>query len=181
MRQNVIIQTLIIAGTLLALLVSIYCFRGAILRSNSPEALKTVIQLFMPPIDLYQPLVSEGMDMSDGFVEKRLSYRHNYMGNHEIGVLLGNAGSELYRINIELLASIVCASSEGIRYTSSMTRGVSFLSKDGGGFGLDTYVVPRDLPLDSEISCTITLSGIDADLIRKYGPARIYIKKTSDM
>jgi hypothetical protein len=181
MRQNMIIQALIIIGILLVLLISLYLFRGTILRSNSPDALKTLVQLFIPPIDLYQPLVSEGMDISGGFAGKKLSYRHKYMGNHEIGVLLGNFDPELYNLNLKLSANIVCDSNEGLHYTSSIKSGVPFLGKDGSGFGLVTYVVSKDLPLDSEISCIITISGIDADFIRKYGPARIYIKKISDM
>lgn len=181
MRQKVIIQSVIIIGILLVLLIATCSFRGIILRSNSPDALKTLVELFIPPSDLFQPLVSQAVDISDGFLEKRFSYHHEYMGNHEIGLFLENFDLDLYTHILKVSARIVCDSREGLRYTSSTTSGTPFLGKDGSGFGLVTYVVPKDLPLDNEIDCTITLSEIDGDFIKKYGPARIYISRISSI
>ena len=177
------IRILSILGLLLALPISIWLLNGVILRSNSPAALKTVVQLLVPPKDLYKPLVAKSIDFEEGTTLKIPSYHHEYVGNHELGIFFDNPDALTFQTNskLRLIANLECSVEGKLRYSRIIESGNLFFGSQGSGYGLNTYVVPRDLPLDETISCMLTVSGMDIELIKKYGPIRIYVKKVSDV
>jgi hypothetical protein len=172
-----------IVGFLLVLLVVIWTFNSTILRSNSPAVLKTIVQLIAPPDNLYEPLSEEFIDIKRGVSTKRISYDHRYMGSHEIGIYFDNPDESLFLKNpeLKLSASIECRVGTDIYLSRIVESGSHFIGKRGSGYSLITYKVPQDMPSDKTINCTLALAGLNADFFNKYGPARIYVKKISDV
>ena len=62
---------------------AIAVFNSEVLRSQSPVFMKTVVQLFFPPDNLYTPLIDQKL-FSDN--ETEFTFVNHYMGAHEIGL-----------------------------------------------------------------------------------------------
>lgn len=183
MWKKMIISIFSIAGLLLALSIVIWIFNNAILRSNSPAALKTIVQLIVPPEDLYEPLMTGSINIKDDVATKSFSYNHKYMGSHEIVIYFDNPDVSLFLNSpeLKLIASIECRVGDNLYYSRTVESGSHFIGRRGSGYSLYVYEVPQDLPLDKTINCVLSLSEMDAEFFKKYGPSRVYVKKISDV
>jgi len=181
-KLSFVIITLVLI--LVALPLSIAVFNEVILRSNAPGPLRLAAVLFSPPKDLYEPLVTELLTITDGRAEKSIIFRHKYRRSYEVGILLDRFepyGSDIYELDI--VAHLTCYVGGELRYSQppiKVESGRPFFAKRSG-FSLTFYEVPKDLPLGEQINCVFTMESINAELIKEHGPAYLYVKKMSDL
>ena len=174
---------IIVVVVLLLPLMSLVIFNSAIMRSDTPGVLKGAVQLLWPPKDLHEPLAIETLAFSAAKAESILVYRHKYNGRHEIALLFEKLDQTLYQKTHQpnWLSSVVCSSDGDLVLALESTTASPFLGKMGNGFSVLTYQVPNDVPLDKDLECRFSVSGVDKEFIGKYGPARLYVRKTSDL
>jgi len=182
--RRITITIIAVSGVILILLASAALFNKTILRSNVPVWVKSVVILLFPPNNIYDPLVVETLDISDGHAKTNVAINNRYMGSHEIGLLFSKFDPALLyqrKYELHLLANITCYVGDELHYSQSLNMGDPFLGKIGSGFSLATYVVPKDLPLDQSINCVFSVSNLNKEFVEKYGPVKLYIKKISDL
>ncbi len=157
-------------------------FNTYILRSEVPTAVKTLTQLMFPPNDLYNKLAETSLD-SNKLDKINISLSHKYSGRYQIGLLFSNFDSGLYwnkkRLDMEIDAT--CFLGNNILLKRRMTDAYPFLSKEGGGYALDVYSVPNDLPLDELVTCELIFLKFKNTLFDKLGNTKLYVQKFSDL
>lgn len=152
-------------------------FNEEILKSSFPDVLKSIIYLVNPPTDLFIPIASEKI-IESNLPHVTVSFENKYFGKHTIDVIVSESktNSELEELQSEINSKIEC-SVGGKKIFSMFTYSRSiFISEHGKGFTLFTYDVPKDMPSDKKVICSVNLGE---NYHNKF--THLYIKKASDL
>jgi hypothetical protein len=177
------IATLIGVG----LLLSVMFFNTSILSSNTPKALRLLVQALAPPADLYSPLGAVALDVSHGGAIVRFEFSNKYVGQHVVGLQLTKFSESLYLsnkdtrppLNLKLAMGFATGSPQTIKRNARPSYD-PFLGKGGGGFIVYEYNVPNDLPIAQKITCEVEVLQGDLEMQRTSGPIQVVVRKTSD-
>ena len=164
-------------------ILSLWLFNSGILRTNSPAFMKSLAQIFFPPEDLYEVLLSEPVDLSIIPLENQTTFSHKYHGAYEVGLIFSAFSSNDYFSNslLSVTSKIECRLGDEIIYSSSSYEGEPFLGRYGNGFSLLSYEVPENLSLDKSIGCSISILQVDAKAVVDYGSAKVVVRRSSSI
>lgn len=160
-----------------------YFFNEHILSANAPKSLKTVVEVFFPPRDLFDVLVKIPVYPENGNIRRTISFEHKYSGRHQIGVMLEEFESSLYsdHSTIAFRAEITCRLGSDLIMHKEADDITPFLSAQGGGYTIITYDVPSELPKTVDISCDMSLSSLNDVVFDKNGPALLFVRRMSNI
>ena len=176
---------LVVSLLLIASYVLFILFNSFVLRTESLNKLRLMVQMLAPPRDLYRYLVREEIDFRKKGLIRRFEYRNKYLGNHEVGILLDNFSDDLYLSPHPYKLKSKVEIKFYIKHKLVLSRVLDekyqpFNGATGNGFSLMYYKCPVDLPLDDTILCEITIVEPDVYLFNTYGPVNFFIRKMSD-
>ncbi|MBU4488532.1 MAG: hypothetical protein KKI13_05650 [Candidatus Omnitrophica bacterium] len=184
-----ILIKILISLVLFILVSGIFCFLGLrffnsyILRNSKSEGLRVLVQMLMPPDDLYDYLMYEKIDVTKAGAVREFTFKNKYLGRHSFGIVLDNYSQDLYfnksALKLKMQVSFYIENNLYISHTVESDY-YSFTGRHKGGFGFDSYRCPDDLPKDKIITCRIAVITPDKEISDKYGPIMFYVKKMSD-
>ena len=135
--------------------------------------------LLFEPQDLWTPLAEEILNNK---TEYNFSFRHKYVGNHSIEILFSNKEIDPWKIDTEDLGiSVKFYKNSDLIFSKSNNYVGAFLGLRGKGLTYLQYSVPDNVPISQELNVTINVIGNIKDFLKKYGDAKIIIRKGSDL
>lgn len=144
-----------------------------------PEWGKISLLLFEPQ-DLWTPLAEEPLNSNKS--QYRFSLSHKYVGNHNIEILFSNKEIDPWRIDEnDLNISVEIYRNSELFFSKKTVYVSAFLGLRGRGLTYLQYSVPDNVPISQELNVTVNVIGNIKDFLKKYGNAKIIIKKGSDL
>lgn len=187
-KWKVLIASLAIV--VLVPLMVLFCaiaFNSSILRNDLfPKKLRGLIELFVPPKDLYSRLVEEEIDISTKGAQKSFKFKNKYFRTHSVGLMSRGFNADWYfrwrEDRITPLRLEVSFFVDGKKLLSKVVGEdcSPFIGRKNGGFSLMLYDCPEDLPIDQLITCEVRVIQPDEAMYQTYGPIECYIQKRSD-
>jgi hypothetical protein len=158
-------------------------FNYAAHRGVFGDNVRQLSQFFFRRSDLYDPLYREEIVPVEPGAAYSFSFGNRYAGKHKISLLVSRRfdikRSELYAPYLS--SSVVCVS-PGYPDFRQTRQGVHswFWSRDGQGFSLYEYSVPRDFPLDNLVTCELRILEGQEQFWTEYGVHAIDVRKRSE-
>jgi len=131
----------------------------------------------------YDPLVLEPINLSTQGFHKEYTFKNNYQGNYVIGLYVDKPifPRDKYETNFKLELTIY-QDKKRILTKKLFKPEFNFTGWENGkgGMALLVYKVPRDLPLNEPLLCSITVVKSDKVFEKKYGKPKFFVRKMSD-
>jgi hypothetical protein len=171
---------------LASLFIAIALLNRTMMRSDD-VMLRQLAYMVFPPKDYYDKIINKRIDVTQKGSTTRHHFKNQYKGRYIIGLQLEkfsyetkyDLGSKKYRPKLNL--QIRFYRDHLLLMTIAKDRYSSYLEKkDRGGLIIDSYLCPKDIPLDNIITCEISVIEPDIELEKKHGPIRYFIQKISD-
>ncbi|MBO6518566.1 MAG: hypothetical protein JJ900_16855 [Rhodospirillales bacterium] len=159
-----------------------------ILQTLAPDEGGLVIQLLLPPDDLYHPLSEQRLDLANGNAIETPPFRHKYLGRYEVALMFEkplpaiadrwtamNHAAAIPNLEIEL-------ANDGDKIlTHSVVTVLPLSGSAGKGLSIYAYSAPEDVALDRDYEWRLVIGETDANVLANYGPAKLVVKKMSDL
>lgn len=144
-----------------------------------PEWGKISLLLFEPQ-DLWTPLAEEPLNSNKSQYD--FSFSHKYVGNHNIEIILLDKEIDPWKIDRnDLNISVLFYKNQELLFSKSSTYGNAFKGLRGGGLTYLQYSVPDNVPIGQKLDVSIKAIGNMDNFVKKYGTAKIVIRKGSDL
>lgn len=138
---------------------------------------------FFPPRDYYRPLHVSAIDLRRG-TSTSFAVAHKYNGKYALSLDFDVRPKEV-RVSTPLEATYHCTDSNGRNYESGTLVGPYSRYMGGqvgaGGLTLFWYRVPDFAPRSTPLTCQFTILVGDPELEALFGPAKLVVKKLSDL
>jgi hypothetical protein len=160
--------------------------RQPLARSERFPTLRWIVQLVVPPPDLYTPLASSPAAVGDATWHTNLRLLHKYPGNYAVNIETRPAPAfgttSRYPVDFEL--ELTCRGNRSDRPTSlRSTIDPAPWWRNGlerGGFTLIRYSVPEDLPANEHISCVVRTVVAGPRFQEAYASQILTVQKESE-
>jgi hypothetical protein len=154
------------------------------MQSEGTGIIRAIVELFFPPDALYTTLAYTDISQNEEIIS--LQFRNKYSGNHSIDLILNNMRTidftEMYNYRTDIKFELKFLIGETVIHyetIENITRN-PFSGKEEG-YMLYFYKCPHDLPLNKAIKCEVKIINSDYKFFELYGPAKIRVRKMSDL
>jgi len=155
--------------------------KGKILKEGRP-----LFNLFFEPKDLYELTLNEKIDITDANGTQMFTFTNKYIGPYSVGFLWEKFVPDDYasveKLDFKLRLKFDCYENNILLMSKEIEDyEYKFLGLSEDGIALFEFNSPDTIPIDTEISCKVTILVADELFNNKYGPVKIYIQKSSEM
>jgi hypothetical protein len=174
-----ILVCLVVISFLLPPLLRVPICKGKIL-----GFLRPYVQIFCPPKDLYDIVLNERIDISEPNKNQTFNFKIKYIGQYATHVTLDELDDKLYGKKYDLKLQM---------RLNFYKDGVLLISKNPADYyqkswGLDRgdgeikcdFEVPKDVPIDTNITCGVRIFATDPYLNNHCKGTRLFIHKYSE-
>jgi hypothetical protein len=137
----------------------LYIFRTPIQQGKVLVDMGPLLSLVFPADDLYLPLTTIEVTSDQTEYEKGSGYERDQQ-NFRVILEVFQGGKVVYR--------------------AGPSKGSRFWGKEDYGLHFNTYQVPKDLPVRTELTARVTITGDIGAYLAKHGEAFLSITKMSD-
>jgi len=148
--------------------------------------LRTTIEYFFTPEDLYEGVFHEIIDVSKRSYEKEIPFKFKYVGSYEITLELYNFDwrklkGKFFELHLRLKLdfykdkNLIYSTTTSTDY-HAITRGPD--KPYNHALGLNTFFyVPKAVPHNADLLCKVTVIESDQKLNELYGPLKLTIER----
>ena len=158
----------------------LFAFKGPIQQGKILQNtwLGPVLNMISPPSDFYIPL--DTIQLEPERTEYTLIFSHKYPGNHALMVSSPNPSKEDYPSYSDISATLSVSDGKKELFKMGPEKAGTYLGRNDYGAYLAWYKVPRDLPLSTQLTATVKISGDLKGFLKRRGSAVLKIQKFSD-
>jgi len=136
--------------------------------------------LFSEPDDLWIPLAQATLKRN--MQEYVFPLSHKYVGHYNIEILFSDKNINVWAIDkSDISMSVSFYDNETVLFSKTSSYAGGFKGSRGSGLTFIRYSLPEDLPINKKLRAKIVIMGNIDDFMKKYGDAKIIIKKGSDL
>ena len=136
--------------------------------------------LFSEPHDLWIPLARAPLNRN--IQEYSFPLSHKYVGHYNIEILFSDKNINVWDIDKnDISMSISFYDNESVLFSKTSSYVGGFKGSRGSGLTFIRYSLPEDLPINRKLNAEVEIIGNIDGFMKKYGDAKIIIKKGSDL
>jgi hypothetical protein len=155
----------------------LYIFRTPIQQGKVLVDMGPLLSLVFPADDLYLPLTT--IEVTSDQTEYEIKFSHRYVGRHVVEISSPEgSGYERDQQNFRVILEVFQGGK--VVYRAGPSKGSRFWGKEDYGLHFNTYQVPKDLPVRTELTARVTITGDIGAYLAKHGEAFLSITKMSD-
>ena len=182
-KKTYVVFSIIIFFAILILILAVYILRKPICKGKYLPFARKLVHLFCPPEDLYTVLLDEPLDVSvRGSNEYEITF--NYIGPYRISVFPRSLSDELkgqeYDTTLEMSMEFYVDGNSVLEKNPMLNYKKSWGLGRGRGIPSCKIQIPTELPLDTKVTCILTIIEPDEYLNQK-SDMRIIIGKQSEL
>jgi hypothetical protein len=155
----------------------LYIFRTPIQQGKFLADMGPLLSLVFPADNLYLPLAT--IEVKSEQKEYEIEFSHKYVGRHAVEISSPKgSGYERDQQNFRVILEVFQGGK--VVYRAGPSRGSRFWGKDDYGLHFTTYRVPKDLPVRTELTAKVIITGDLDAYLSKHGEAFLSMTKMSD-
>lgn len=155
----------------------LYIFRTPIQQGKVLADMGPLLNLVFPADDLYLPLTT--IELTSDQKEYEIKFSHRYVGRHVVEIS-SPKGSRHERDQQNFQVTLEVFQGGKVVYRAGPSRGSKFWGKDDYGLHFTTYRVPNDLPVRTELTAKVIITGDLESYLKNHQTAYLNITKMSD-
>jgi len=167
---------------ILVYIASLPLLRVPICRGKIFKFARSHVQLFCPPKDLYKFILNEQIDIAKIDNIQTFSFKLKYIGPYRVVIVLDGFSGKLYRegYDLKLRVKLDFYKDDVLLISKIPTDNYDkFWALKEGKIDCD-FNSPEDIPIDTEVTCKVTILATDEYLRSQCTGARLCMSRRSE-